>query len=706
MKRLLRMVLLLIPVPLMMVGCNRDEDDFEQTAGLAEFIPRYNKYIREWVEDQLEGVDEQIEKEEEALAVAQDEVTRKSGEEVLAELREKREVLVFRQGLGDYFARKSPEDLPEGLVWEDGLDQPELGDPASKKGGTFRFYFEGFSYPPTLREFGPNANSGFRGEIYDHILVGLVGLHPTTGGIIPGVANEWALGPDGRTVFFHIDPEARYADGSDLQMDDFFRSVWVKVSDNVLNPYGKQYFREQLAQFAIYDERTLSITLPAPRPMLPYYTGGGFEPAPEGFFSEYGPDFAERYNWKVAPTTGAYLVKDEDVKKGVSVTLSRVKNWWGEKRKFYRYRYNPDRIIYTLVRDRPKAWELFRAGELDYFAITQPEFWYDRSEMPPVFNGYVERRTWYNQYPRPPRGLYLNIHHKPLDNLDVRKGIAHATNWRKVIDVIFRGDYQRLPGFTTGYGRFDNPAIQARPFSVSKAREYFGKAGYTKDGPDGILMNGDGERLEVPVSYPGIPLVEKMMTILKDEARKTGFDLILEPLETMVLYKKIDKKEQRIAFMAWASSPPLPSYYENLHSRNAYDEKGNLKQDTNNVNSYANEETDKLCVAYRNATSLDEVKRLAYQLQQIIHDEAIFVPGYMTDFGRIGTWRWVRWPDTEEEQVAPPGYYSPFESYCFWVDEEMRKETLEARRTGKTFPEVQEVADKYRKKPGGRGETQ
>ena len=40
--------------------------------------------------------------------------------------------------------------------------------------------------------------------------------------------------------------------------------------------------------------------------------------------------------------------------------------------------------------------------------------------------------------------------------------------------------------------------------------------------------------------------------------------------------------------------------------------------------------------------------------------------------------------------------YVPMESYVYWVDEEMKRETLEARRSGKTFPEVQEVKQRYR----------
>ncbi len=156
------------------------------------------------------------------------------------------------------------------------------------------------------------------------------------------------------------------------------------------------------------------------------------------------------------------------------------------------------------------------------------------------------------------------------------------------------------------------------------------------------------------------------------------------------------EKEHEIAFSAWGFQPPYPRFYEYFHSSNARDEKGNLKQNTNNIFSYADERMDRLVTQYRFATDEAELIRTAHEMQRIIHDEAIFIPGYMTEFLRVGTWRWIRWPDSEFTEFAPPITYAPFESYAFWIDEDIRAETLEAKRTGRTFPEVQEVKDRYR----------
>ena len=152
-------------------------------------------------------------------------------------------------------------------------------------------------------------------------------------------------------------------------------------------------------------------------------------------------------------------------------------------------------------------------------------------------------------------------------------------------------------------------------------------------------------------------------------------------------------------FGAWSFRPPYPRFYEFLHSRNAYDEKGNRKTDTNNIFSYANDEMDSLTESYRNASNLEELKEYGYRIQEIMAEEDLLVPGYMNEFSRVANWRWVRWPDVEETRFAPPLSYIPMESYCYWIDEEMKKETLDAKMKGLTFPEVERIVDDYRTKP-------
>ncbi len=682
----------LTAIALLGTGCRREATEAPRSLGFDAFLPIYNRYIENWLKTEQEATEKEISRMDAKLSAADGSASEALVVQ-LGKLHQDREKWKFRRSLGGYLKVGKPADIPAGLVWENGMDQPEIGDPASKKGGVFRRYIP--TFPPTIRPFGDNSNNSFRGDLYDYIDIPLVSLHPETMAAIPGIAKEWAISGDGRTIYFKIDPEARYSDGSPVRARDYLVGVYLRVSDHIVNPYSKQFYRENIAQVAMYDDLTISVSLPEAKIHAPYIAGA-ITPSPPHFYSAYGSDYNERYQWSFPPTTGAYEVQPKDIIKGASITQTRVKDWWAKDRKYYRYRFNPDKIVHTVVRDESKAFELFRAGELDTFFLTRPERWYEKSEIEPVYKGYIERVTFYNRYPKVPLGLYLNVSKPLLNDRNVRIGIQHAMNWQKVIDVKYRGDYQRLNAFNAGFTIFSDPSIKARPYSIDLARESFRTAGFTSEGSDGILTKPDGTRLSLAVSYNSMPVYDSIFAILREEAKKCGFDLRLDALESTVAYKKEMQKQHEITFGSWLIQPPVPDFHQFLHSSNAYDEKGNLKPQTNNTFVWARPDTDALCEQVRTGRTAEELKEAAWKLQHIMHDEAIFVPGFSVDFVRIGSWRWVRWPDCENTRFSPPVVYDPHEVFVFWVDEKIQEETQTARRTGTAFPESTKTVDTYR----------
>lgn len=684
--------LLFLTALLALAGCRRDEDVSKRTSGFEEFLPRYNAYITRWLKEQQDETIKQVREAEEDVLSAEGE-EREALERTLISLKRDEEKYAFRLGLGDYFRFGEMTEIPQDIVWNDGMEHEEIGDPRAKKGGTFNIDMR--TFPPTLRPFGDNSNNSFRGSLYDDIDMPLVGLHPKSMEMIPGLAKEWAVSEDGRTVYFRLDDEARYSDGVPVKARDFIFGSYIRISDDIVNPYSKQYYRENVAGMVVYDEKTLSISLPEAQIYAPA-TAGSLTPSPPHFYTDYGPDYTERYQWKFPPTTGAYEVLEENIVKGVSVTQTRVEDWWAKDRKYYKYRFNPDRIRHVVVRDEAKAFELFRAGQIDTFYITRPEFWYEKSEVEPVFKGYIERYTFYNQWPALPRGLYMNVTKPLLSEKDVRLGIQHAMNWQKVINVIFRGDYARLDSFNQGYLLFSDPDIKARKYSITAARRYFAKAGFTRSGRDGILRRPNGKKLSISVSYPAVPILDKMFAILREDAKACGFDLRLDSNESTVDYKKVMLKQHEMSFGAWVITPPTPDFHQFMHSSNARDVRGNLKPQTNNLWVWGRDDTDILSDKVRNARTEEELRDAAVKLQNIIHEEGIFVPSYTTDFVRVGSWRWLRWPDCEETRFCPPIVYEPLEAFVHWIDEDMKEETMDARRSGKSFEEVNRIFDDYR----------
>ena len=596
----------------------------------------------------------------------------------------------------NFYQFKTPADIPTDLVWETGADLPEIGDPEAKKGGTF--HTEIPSFPPTLRFVGPDGSNTFRGEHADNVEMSLVSRHPNVDKWIPGIAESWALSKDRLTVYYRLDPEARYSDGIKVTVEDFFMAFYMSLSPYIVDPYANDYFSREFSAITKYDDRTLSITLAKPKPDPIYSANAG--PYPRHFFREFGDDFPARYQWRKMPTTGAYDIAPEDIKFGRSITMTRVKDWWARDKKYYRYRFNADLLEYRVITSPDTAWELFRQGKIDFFsnrfAALPPVYWYDKGEIPELLNGYIERGTFFNIYPRISRGIYVNQSKLPLDNQDIRLGINYSLNFEKVIAVVLRGDAVRMQSTFAGFGRFTNPKLRARPFDVAKAQEHFAKAGYTKRGGDGVLINAEGKRLSFTLSVPNQAIFGQAALILKEDALKSGLELRIEVLDITQLYKKGDQKMHELIVCGWGASPPYPRSWEYYHSVNAWEIKPDgskkVKTDTNNFTMTADPDLDVLIDQHRNAPNEEEMQRLSWIIEEKIEERACSIPAWDSPFYRYMHWRWMRWPKDGNVKASQ----MPLESYVYWIDEDVKTETKKAQAEGKSFGEVSRVFDQYR----------
>ncbi len=592
----------------------------------------------------------------------------------------------------EFFSFASIDDLPDDLDWNTNWDSPDIGSPEAKKGGTFNTFFGSLSFPPTIRTIGSEANNGFRGEHWDFIEMGLVNLHPNTLEIIPGIADRWAVDPNGRTVYYRIDEKATWSDGTPVTADDFFMTFYIALSEYITGPWYRQFYGEMFENITRYDDKHISIRLANLKPMPAYWAA--ITPYAAHFYSEFGPDFEDRYNWRCRPTTGAYIIKPKDIVKGRSITMSRVKNWWAKDRKYTRNLFNPDRIRYLLVRDNEKVFELFKKGQIDMFHLGEPKHWYEQMEIPAVFNGYIHKVVFYNEYPRVPRGIYLNHAKPPMDNLDVRVGIQHATDWQSVIDYDLRGDAQRLHITNDGYSLFPITAVRTREFDPEKARQAFAKGGFDQIGDDGILRNAEGVRLSIAITYTKIPVVDNIMQRLAERAKLAGLEYRLDGMDGTANFQKVMNKKHEAAFWGWGITPPFPRYYEGWHSSTAYEPGTKIPMAmTNNISIYNNSEIDPHAEAVRFGTSIKKIHEASIKAEEILHRDAAWVPAYKKDSYRLGHWRWMCWPDDFNIKLTNEAQ----ESYIYWIDEDKKQETLKAKAAGESYPEVDAIYDKYRK---------
>ncbi len=601
------------------------------------------------------------------------------------------ERLKRRLSIKDHIGEYPVADLPAGLNWQNGGNEPEIGDPRAVKGGQVSQWIS-TPFPATLRAFGPGSDTFFNYSAIDNVWMPLVSLHPETKRPIPALADRWAVSADGRTVYYHLDEVATYSDGRPVKVQDFLLNICLRTADAAKDPYWVSFFRDRYDRIAVYGDNVIALSLPQAGPLQAYMACVRFHPAHPGFYHDFNELFLERYQWKPAPNTGAYVVVPGKIRMGERISLARVKNWWARDKKYYRYTCNVDVIEHVFMSLENKAIEMFRRAEIDMMTVRKPELWESKLELPEVHNGYIVKYSLRADYACPPYGIYLNCSDKTVAQTDVRLGLAHALNMPLVIESVFRGKMKRLGSYMEGYGDLTLP-LTAPDYDRQKAVDFFKRAGYAQRGRDGILTNAKGEKLVIELCYADVSaMMSNVCALLRQEALKCGVDLRLNALNYNVCSRRVFEKRYQAVLWSWPLETPFPRLYDTFASALAYDGKGQPVGNTNNIMAVADPELDAALDAERAAPDYATLKDALHRAQRRIHELNCWVPGWREPYTHLACWQWIRWPQSPT-RFCPPSIYNPAESHLYWVDKELKEKTLSAKRKGLTLPEKDVVIE-------------
>jgi microcin C transport system substrate-binding protein len=574
--------------------------------------------------------------------------------------------------------------LPDGLEWLTNNEEPVFSSPNAKKGGTFREDLTGF--PLTLRMHGPDANGIFANYLHG-FRIALIDIHPNTQNPIPQLATHWAFDEDGVTVYYKLDPNAMWSDGKAVTADDYMFTQDFMRSELIIDPFANNQFTNEIKDVRKHDNHTISVTYSTPRPDtdLLYYTN--IPPTPR-HFHKLDENWVIDYNWLIEPTTGLYEIST--VSKGKFIEFSRNKDWWAKDYRYFKNRYNADRIRLSVIREVQTSFNFFLKGEIDTFWLVWPDFWHDRATGEPFDKGYIHKIKFYNEIPNSISGILLNTDAEPFNDINVRYGFAHSLNPQKVIDTILRGDYEREQTAFSGYPGYTNEDIVAREFDLEKAEEYFNKAGWSERGPDGIRVK-DGKRLSVNLPYGQSNLAERLV-LLREEAKKAGVEINLQQVDSSAFFKNLLEKKHQVGYLS-LTSDFRPEYWSLFHSENAH------KPNTNNFANVDDPELDRLIDEFRFGTDEDERKRLSREIQAQIHELGIYIPFFNVPYTRHGYWRWIQLPEHHgtrtSDYLFPPGAVGS-DKGLFWIDEDLKQETFEAMKSGRSFDPVTIIDETYR----------
>ncbi len=560
--------------------------------------------------------------------------------------------------------------LPSGIHWETNDHDPVYASSLAVKGGTFHTAL--LSFPRTLRLVGPDSNGSFAGPLRANNL-SLINIHPNTGNIIPELATHWAFDPDNKTMYFKLNPLARWSDNVPVTAADYAYTLEFMRSPHIIAPFYNDYYTREIESVVVYDDYTIAVKSTKAMPEL--YLRLGISPTPRHFFGTLDGNFVEGFNWRIIPNTGPYQISA--FKKGKRIRFERKKDWWAKDLRYFKNRFNLDAVVFTVIRDYNMIWEYFKKGDIDVFDLTMPKYWYDRADTRVFNRGYAKKIWFFNDTPVSAMGMWLNQDKAIFADPGVRMAFAHAMNVDKVIKEVLRGDYYRLAQAFMGYGEYTNNNIRPRAFSIEKVEALMTGAGWQR-GPDGIWQK-QGRRFSVEVTY-GFDEHTPRLVVLKEEALKAGVELVLQKLDSTAAFKKFLEKKHDVAWMGWSTNL-RPSYWQGWHSDNAH------KTQTNNITNTDDPELDRLIDQYRSSLGEDERKSLSRTIQQKIHDQAAFVPTFMVPYVRQGFWRWLRLPQSHGTRVSG-SLFDPFDSTyggLFWFDKTRYDAIRTAMKDSRSF---------------------
>jgi microcin C transport system substrate-binding protein len=310
--------------------------------------------------------------------------------------------------------------------------------------------------------------------------------------LYPYVADRVEVSDDRLTVTFHLNPKAVFHDGTPLTADDVIFSWQTQGTKG--RPNTRSLY-EEMAGIDRVDDRTVRFRFKpgiaredplvvALQPILSkaWYTAHAFDQP------------------SLEPPLGAGPYAIGTVDAGRSITLNRVKDWWGENLPAMKGLYNFDRMRFDFYLDADTALEAFKAGAYNWRREANAEKWTDGNyDFPAVQDGRVTLLTLPQYRSVGMTGFAMNTRRPIFADPRVRRALVLAFDFDWVNKTLLGGQYKRDDSY------FANSALAAtdtpkgaelkllEPFRAELPPQLFSEA-YTLPVSDGSGRNRENLR--------------------------------------------------------------------------------------------------------------------------------------------------------------------------------------------------------------------
>src|SRR6267143_1873172 len=264
-----------------------------------------------------------------------------------------------------------------------------------------------------------------------------------------GLLAEAASHPeDFSWVVYRLRKEARWHDGKPVTPDDVIFSIEVLKKNS---PMYASYYRHVVKAEKI-GERDIKFSFDSPgNRELPTIVGE-LPVLPKHYWE--GADSQGRKRDISATTlekplgSGPYRIKDFVA--GRSITLERVKDYWGANLPVRVGQNNFDDMRFEFFRDNTVALEAFKADQADWISENSAKQWATAYDFPAV----TEKRVVKEEFPINDsgrmQGFVLNLRRDRFKDARLRRAFNYAYDFEEMNKQLFYGQYKRINSYFEG----------------------------------------------------------------------------------------------------------------------------------------------------------------------------------------------------------------------------------------------------------------
>lgn len=567
-----------------------------------------------------------------------------------------------------------------------GFDHFDYADPKAKRGGTLylanpdrRTSFDKFN-PWTIKGQSPGGLQLFMFET----LAVVSGDEPAT--MYGLLAEEMLIAPDRSSISFRLNPMARFLNGDPVLAADVKHSHEQLVSKFASPAYRTAF--GAVERVVVIDDRTVRFELKdKERTADAISTIGTTMPIFSRRWGVGADGKAKQLDEIVAEypiTSGPYNISLVD--SGRRIEFGYRPDYWARDLGVRRGFFNFDRIVYRYYKDRAVGMEAFKAGEFDltleysarrYARQHDGVKWRDgriRKEVLPTKMGqgmqpylpnlrrsiFVDRRTrealdlaydfdWVNRYRQYKRNDSV------FSNSEFAAVGLPGAGELKLLEP-FR---DKLPAevFGPAYVPPRTDSAEAIRANLRRATGLLADAGW-KLGPDGVLVNAKGERLEFEylTSEDG---AARTVAVWQKNLEKLGIKMRVRQVDFALFRKRLEVFDyDLVAILGSDFMLPSPLEYVDTYGSKTADEVGG-----SNFRGLKDPVVDALLVKMSAAQTMEELVAACRAFDRVVMHQHWQIPELF-----IADWRVSFW-DRFERPKTMPLYYtidSPNEVLPAW----------------------------------------